>query len=964
MIPAIKSPRKLIEVALPLDVINVACAYEKMPGIGAHPRGIHLWWAQRPLAAARAVIFAQMVNDPGYQQGGGFKYGMEKKKAAEERKRLFKIIEDLVQWENTTNEVVLERARVEIRRSWREVCELNKDHPQAAELFNPEKLPALHDPFAGGGSIPLEAQRLGLEAYASDLNPVAVLINKAMIEIPPKFAGQPPVNPEARKKLGASGSWKGAQGLAEDVRYYGAWMREEAQKRIGHLYPPIEITAEMAKERPDLKPLVGQKLTVIAWLWARTVKSPNPAFSHVDVPLVSNFILSSKEGKQAYVQPVIDGDQYRFMLKIGTPPLDAKEGTKAKGRGSNFHCLISNTAISGDYIKAQGQAGRIGARLMAIVAEGVRSRIYLSPNAEMESIAIRDQPSWKPEVTISGTTQYLGCKPYGLDKFSDLFTSRQLVGLTTFSDLVGEARDLIRDDATDAGINADGVGLEAGGVNATAYSEAISVYLAFVIDRCADFSNSVTRWVPGNQKVMNLFGKQAIAMAWDFAEPNILANVVGGFAPAAEYIADCIEKLSPVVGGVAIQADAQTQHVSSRKIVSSDPPYYDNVPYADISDFFYVWLRRALRPIFPTTLATMTVPKTEELVAFAYRHGGKEEAEKFFLAGMTQVIKNICYLSHPAGPVTIYYAFKQSDTSEDAGTSSTGWETFISAVLLGGFTIVGTWPLRSEQEFRMRAMGSNALASSIVLVCRKRPADASTISRREFIRELNAALPEALDEMTRGAGSEYSPVAPVDLSQAIIGPGMAIFSKYAAVLEADGSPMSVRTALQQINRFLAEDDFDADSQFCLHWFEQYGWREGAYGEADVLARSKAISINGLAETGVVLSGGGKVQLCKWADYATDWQPPAGARPPVWESLHHLIRALRQTGETGAGQLLMAVRGQSEAIRQLAYRLYTLCERQGWAEDARAYNELITSWTGIENAAYAHEQGPAQAGMDW
>ena len=963
MAPLIKSPRKLIEVALPLDMINVACAYEKMPGIGAHPRGIHLWWARRPLAAARAVIFAQMVNDPGYQQGGGFKYGMEKKKAAEERKRLFKIIEDLVQWENTTNEVVLERARVEIRRSWREVCELNKDHPQAAELFNPDKLPALHDPFAGGGSIPLEAQRLGLEAYASDLNPVAVLINKAMIEIPPKFAGQPPVNPEARKKLGASGSWKGAQGLAEDVRYYGAWMREEAQKRIGHLYPAIEITAEMAKERPDLKPLVGQKLMVIAWLWARTVKSPNPAFSHVDVPLASTFILSSKEGKEAYVDPVIEGDQYRFVVRMGTPPASAKNGTKL-ARGANFRCLLSDTAMAGDYIKSEGQHRRIGVKMMAVVAEGRARRVYLPPTVEMEDTAKNVKPTWKPELKLSEDKRAFWTPAYGVTTYGDLFTPRQLVALITFSDLVSEARERIYQDALVCGMADDAKGIDSGGNGAKAYSEAVSIYLAFALDRCADFSNAVTRWVPGNQKVMNLFGKQAIPMTWDYPEAAILEKTVGGFSTASEYIADCIEKLSPAADGFTAQIDAQNQVISHLKFVSTDPPYYDNIGYADLSDFFYVWLRRALKPIFPSLFSTLAVPKADELVATPYRHGTKEKAEVFFLEGMTQAIRNLAIQAHPESPITIYYAFKQSETTNETGTSSTGWETFLTAILYAGFSIVGTWPLRSEQEFRAIGMGTNALASSIVLVCRKRPSDALTISRREFIRELNAALPEALDEMTRGAGSEHSPVAPVDLSQAIIGPGMAIFSKYAAVLEADGSPMSVRTALQQINRFLAEDDFDADSQFCLHWFEQYGWREGAYGEADVLARSKAISINGLAEVGVVLSGGGKVQLCKWADYAADWQPPAGTRPPVWESLHHLIRALRQTGETGAGQLLMAVRGQSEAIRQLAYRLYTLCERQGWAEDARAYNELVTSWTGIENAAYTQEQGPAQAGMDW
>jgi len=964
----IKSPRKLIEVALPLDAINAACAYEKMPGIGAHPRGIHLWWARRPLAAARAVLFAQLVNDPGTNIGRGFKYGMNKKDAAVERKRLFKIIEDLVKWENTTNEEVLERARAEIRRSWREVCALNKDHPQANVLFNPEKLPAFHDPFAGGGAIPLEAQRLGLESYATDLNPVAVLINKAMIEIPPKFAGRAPVGPEMEtkkgKKLALTRSWPGATGLAEDVRRYGAWMRSEAQKRIGHLYPPVEITEEMAQERPDLKPLVGQKLIVIAWLWARTVKSLNPAFSHVDVPLVSTFILANKNGRPAYVHPIVEGDKYRFSVKLGTPPVEAKNGTKL-ARGS-FGCILSGAPMGYEYIDDEANAGRMGARLMAIVAKASGGRIYLPPTEEMEFISRKAKPTWKPDAPCRGTfASNAQGRIYGFKVFGDYFTSRQLVALTTFSDLVGEVRGAIHSAAVAAGMQDDDKGFDVGGRGATAYADAVSVYLAFVVDRCADFSNSVTRWVPGNEKVMNLFSKQAIPMTWDFPEAAILADTVGGFAPAADYIADCIEKLSPAADGFATQADAQTQSVSQLKFISTDPPYYDNISYADLSDFFYMWLRRSLRSVFPSTFATMAVPKAEELIATPYRHASKEKADAFFLDGMTKVIHNLAEKAHPEGPVTIYYAFKQSETSESDGTFSSGWESFLTAVLRAGFVIVGTWPLRSEQEFRMVGIGTNSLASSIVLVCRKRMDNAPSISRREFLRELNGVLPDALDEMTKGSGDDRSPVAPVDLSQAIIGPGMAVFSKYAAVLEADGSPMSVRTALQLINRFLAEDDFDADTQFCLHWFEQHGWNEGIFGTADTLARGKGTSVEGIKEAGVIQSGGGKVRLLKWAEYPTDWDPRTDTRMPVWEALHHLIRTLKQGGESASGALLAALGGKAEAVRQLAYRLYTLCERLGQAEDARAYNELITSWTGIEAAASSvAAPGELQARLDF
>ncbi|MEF2031703.1 DUF1156 domain-containing protein [Pseudomonas aeruginosa] len=968
----VKTPKKLIEVALPLDKINVAAAREKSIRHG-HPSTLHLWWARRPLAAARAVIFAQMVNDPGYQQGGGFKYGVNKEKAAIERERLFKIIEDLVQWENTNNEEVLSRAREEIWRSWRETCALNKDHPQAAELFNPDRLPGFHDPFAGGGALPLEAQRLGLESFASDLNPVAVTINKAMIEIPPKFAGRAPVGPEIAADKGskkgatrdAFEDWSGAKGLAEDVRRYGAWMREEAEKRIGHLYPKIEVTAEMVAERPDLKPYLGEKLTVIAWLWARTVKSPNPAFSHAEVPLISSFILSSKVGKEAYVEPVVDGDSYRLTVKVGTPPESAGEGTKIS-RGA-FRCLLSNTPMKYDYIDNEANAGRMGARLMAIVAEGTRGRVYLDPAPLQEAIALQVQPEWKPETPCRGTfASNAQGRIYGFKVFGDYFTSRQLVALTTFSDLVQEAIARVRQDALTVGVADDRLGLEQGGIGAQAYAEAVGTYLALAVGKFSDNASTICTWHSGaeHQKIRATFGRQGIPMTWDFAEGNPLSDSTGNFYRQIELIEAVLSKAFVIDpdAGEALQSDAQAQKVSKDKLISTDPPYYDNIGYADLSDYFYVWLRRSLRPIFPSLYATMAVPKAEELVATPYRHGSKAKAETFFLDGMTAAMHNLAEQAHPAFPVTIYYAFKQAETKGDAGTSSTGWETFLAAVLKAGFALTGTWPMRTELSNRMIGSGTNALASSIVLVCHKRADDAPSISRREFIRELNAVLPVALDEMTRGGIN--SPVAPVDLSQAIIGPGMAIFSQYAAVLEADGTPMSVRTALQLINRFLAEDDFDHDTQFCLHWFETQGWATGQYGEADVLARAKGTSVGGLVEAGVVDSSKGELRLLRWADMASDWSPETDSRVPVWEALHQLIRALNQDGESSAGALLARMPERSEPIRALAYRLYTLCERKGWAEDARAYNELVTAWTAIEQASHEIGHTGLQGALDY
>lgn len=950
----IKSPRKLIETALSLDAINAAAAREKSIRHG-HPSTLHLWWARRPLAAARVVLFAQLVNDPGYERHLG--RGMNKEKAAVERERLFKIIEDLVKWENTNNTAVLDAAKAEIWKSWRETCALNKNHPQAAELFNPDKLPAFHDPFAGGGSIPLEAQRLGLEAWASDLNPVAVTINKAMIEIPPKFAGRAPVGPvPAGSAAQRSFEWKGASGLGEDVRRYGAWMRAEAQKRIGHLYPQVEVTPDMVEERPDLKEYQGQKLTVIAWLWARTVKSPNPAFSHVDVPLAASFVLSGKAGKEAYVQPVIEGDSYRFIVKTGTPPEGAKNGTKfAK---ANFGCLFSQTPIPGKYLREEAQAGRMSARLMAIVAEGTRGRVYLSPLPGHAEVALQAKPTWKPDLKVPTPCHDVDRLPmYGMPTWGDAFTKRQLMALTTFSDLVGEAIAKCRADAVKAGLPDDGKGLDAGGLGAQAYAEAVGVYLSFSIGRCSNYWSALTPW--SGDFIVQTFGRQAIPMVWDHAEANPFSDSTGNWSGAIEWITKVQDFSLPAIGVAhALQADAQRQTLSKFCIVSTDPPYYDNIGYADLSDFFYVWLKKSLQTIYTPLYSTIAVPKEEELIASPYRHGNTVEAEKFFLNGMKIALHNIAAQEHPAFPVTVYYAFKQSETKGEVGTSSAGWETFLEAVLQSGFAITGTWPVRAERDQGLKT-GTNVLASCIVLVCRKRDPNAPTISRREFTRELNAVLPEALLDMTRGGVN--SPVAPVDLSQAIIGPGMAVFSKYSAVLEADGSPMSVRTALTLINRFLAEDDFDHDTQFCLAWFDEWGWAGGKYGEADVLARAKGTSVGGLVEAGVAQSGGGTVRLLRWAEMPADWDPAKDKRLPVWEGLHQLIRALNQKGEVEAGKLLAHMAKQTEAIRSLAYRLYTLCERKKWAEDARAYNELIVSWPAVEQAMgiQAVPAGPEQ-----
>lgn len=956
------SPKKLIEVALPLDDINFASAREKNIRHG-HPSTLHLWWARRPLAAARAVIFAQMVNDPGYQDGDGFKYGVNQKEAEIKREKLFQIIRDLVIWENTNNEEVLNRAREAIKESWRETCYLNRKHPQADELFNPEKLPAFHDPFAGGGAIPLEGQRLGLNSFASDLNPVPVMINKSMIEIPSRFSGVSPVGPipivdkEDKKKATKDGfeDWNCVNGIAEDVRRYGHWMLNEVYKKVGGLYPKIEITDDFIANRDDLKPFKGQRLTVISWLWCRTVNSPNPAVRDVKVPLVKSFRISTKKGKEAWVKPIIEDGKYRFEVGVGKCDLEL-ESTVTRGGGV---CLLTNTPMPFDYIRREGRAGRLGSKLLAVVAEGPKGRVYLTPSHEIEKAAKVPLPSNIPSSPLPEKALGFRVQQYGMINHNQLYSNRQMTMLIAFSDEIKRVRDKVNADALAAGVG-DGERLDDGGVGASAYADAISVYLSFLISQLANHGSTLCGWNSTNTQMRSVFSKQTLSMNWDYAESNPFCSSSGSFKNLFERQ---VKGLRSLVGksefhGFAEQSNAATQIISRNKVVSTDPPYYDNIGYADLSDFFYMWLRRSLKDIVPSVFSTMTVPKSEELIANPFLHGGKEESENFFLNGMTEAMRKLCEESNPAFPVSIYYAFKQSDTKEK-GTVSTGWETFIEAVLDAGFSITGTWPLRTEKEGRARDNSSNALASSVVLVCNRRSSDAQAISRRHFQRELREYMPAALETMI-GGSEGVSPIVPVDLAQAAIGPGMAIFSKYEGILESDGSKMSVHEALILINRAITEylnpdsDNFDNDTLFCDDWFSQYGWGEGQFGEADTLARAKGTSVGGVGEAGVIESGSGKVRLLKWSEYPSDWNPQTDNRMPVWEACHQLIRELNQQGESGAGALLARMPDRGEPIRQLAYHLYTLCERKKWAEDARAYNELIGSWHAI--VAASHEAG--------
>jgi putative DNA methylase len=949
------SRKKLIEVALPLDAINKAAAREKSIRHG-HPSTLHLWWARRPLAAARAVIFAQMVDDPSSCPD----LFPTEKAQEKERQRLFKIIEELVQWENTTNEAVLEKARAEIWQSWRRACAENVDHPRAKELFDRHKLPAFHDPFAGGGALPLEAQRLGLEAYASDLNPVAVLINKAMIEIPPKFAGRPPINPEARKSMAHSGSWKGAQGLAEDVRYYGKWMRDEAEKRIGHLYPKIEIAAEMAKERPDLKPLVGQKLTVIAWLWARTVKSPDPAFRDVDVPLASTFMLSTKPGKEAWVEPVIEDGDYRFKVHSGKPKDAAatKCGTKAWGKGKSFSCLMSGTPMPFEYLRGEAKAGRMGARLMAAVADSDYGRIYLSPRQADDEVARIASPPDVPDTLLPQKALGFRVQEYGMTKWKELFSQRQLVLMTTFSDLVKEAHQHALADGLRSGLPDDGKPFESGGGGALAYADSVAVILGLVASKLATFHCTLGRWKAQENKNAPAFGRHAIPMVWDYPEMNPFAGAGGDFIGVVEGAAQVVANAPAAPTGVSRQSDARRVE-RANVVICCDPPYYDNIGYADLSDFFYFWLRRNLAPICSTWVSTIATPKEDELISTPYRHGGNREAARdFFEQGLASCFAAFRRAQHPGYPLAIYYAFKQSETEEDEDDKeqeritafSTGWETMLSSLVQAGFAIAGTWPLRTEKKGRLIEIGTNSLSSSILLVCRPRAADAPTATRREFGAALQQELPEALRHLQAGN------IAPVDLAQAAIGPGMAVFTRYAKVLDAQGNALTVREALALINETLdmalaeQEGDFDADSRWALAWFEQFGFAEGEYGAAETLSKAKNTSVDGLKTAGILASSRGKVRLLKPDELPTDWDPATDLRLTAWEMVHQLIRSLEGGGENAAAELVAKLGSKAEIARELAYRLYTLCERKKRAQEALSYNGLVQSWPEITRLA--------------
>lgn len=926
--------RKLIEVALPLEEINKASAKEKSIRHG-HPSTLHLWWSRKPLATARAVLFAQLVDDPDSTPEAEAIADPGEREAwvKAERERLFDLIRELVKWENTGNESLFKRAHQEILRS---------------TGGNP---PPILDPFAGGGSIPLEAQRLGLEAHASDLNPVAVLINKALIEIPPKFAGRPPAFPGAAEER--LGDWPGATGLAEDVRRYSQWMRDEAEKRIGYLYPKARLED-------------GTDATVIAWIWARTVKCPNPACG-VDMPLVSKWWLGKKKGKEAYIVPGVvdahDGRKIEYRICHDPKQLPATMGGTIERTGGT--CVSCQSSVELKYIRAEGKAARMGVHLMAVAGEGHRRRVYVAPDETHLAAADTSFPITVPRGDLAYDPRAITAPNYGLGSFSSLFTSRQLAALSTFSDLVGEAREkifadcLVRDVPT-------GSRLSDGGDGAAAYADAVATYLGLGVSRYANFQNALCQWRPdaGKEQVGHLFSRQAIPMAWDFAEANPFSASAGGWTPAFQFIPKVLDQIiTDAPRGVVTQEDAAISHAAG--LLSTDPPYYDNIGYSDLSDFFYVWLRRCLTTVHPAVLGTLLVPKVDELVANPYRNGGKDGAKKFFEDGFHRFFTRAREQAAGDFPATVYYAFKQSESSRD-GEISTGWETLLEGMVGSGWSITATWPMRSELGNRTRSQGSNALASSIVLALRSRPAIAPATERRTFLKELRGELPTKLKELQQGS------IAPVDLAQVAIGPGMAVYSKYREVIEPDGSRMSVRRALGLINQVLdevlseQEGDFDSATRWCVKWFEARGFDEGPYGEAEQLALSRNTSVAGLDRSGAVRSRAGRVKLVHPDDLPVEYDPRRDNDITLWEVVCHMAKALNEKGIDAAGGIMAgaAQRVDLDAAKELAYLAYSIAERKGWSQIGQFFNTLGTTWSEVVMASRNHhDDQPEQGALD-
>jgi len=942
--------QKLIEVALPLAAINEESRREKY--LGAKRSTMHHWWARRPLVACRAALFASIVDDPSALPN---EFPTEEEQEAE-RLRLHRLIEDLVDWDNHDSQEVLEKARFEMAKA----ISRRTEHGQPDNLGSPdvrkilsESAPPVLDPFAGAGPIPLEAQRLGLHASGADLNPIAVLITKSLVEIGPRFRGCPPINPKSRKQQSLSeGGWERADGIAKDVAYYGSRVREVADEALGDHYPEYEISEELVSKRPDLAEYEGDSLTPVAWIWARTVPCSNPG-CQARPPLIKSLKLSSKRGNDAYAVPILNREEGVVDFEVRADGGDASDGTVSRG---GAECIFCESPISFDHIKEMSQKREMGTRLVAVVADGDPGRICLPPNSEQRRAADLSRPKDVPTQELPDEALGFRVQPYGMNRFADLFSNRQLRAMAAFSDAVEKVSEEILDDAEAADWLGQAKRFSEGGDGAEAYRDVLKTYLTLLIDRAADYWCSLIAWDKTNAKSSHLFTRQTVPMVLDFSEANPFGGSVGDWDGMVDWISKCIRHLPAEREGRAFKADArELEWDEAPALVCTDPPYFDNIGYADLSDFFYVWSRPLLRDVFPETFETLLTPKSDELIADSSRFDSPTEAEEFFQEGLRESFGNLREIVDEDYPVTIFYAFKQMDHSDESGGSaSTGWERMLEGLMAEDYEITGTWPIQTEMESRIRGIGSNALASSVLMVCRKRSEEAETTTRGEFLNELREELPDAIDDLQQGN------VAPVDLAQAALGPGMSIYSQYRAILKADGTRMAVREALQAINEELnailgsSDEGLDSDTEFAVAWFEEYGMESGPYGRAEVLFKAKGTSGSGIEAAGLAKASGGRVRLLKRHELDEEWDPREDARLTTWECTQHIIRILETEGEKEAAKLIARVpRGMADQARELAYRLYSICEREDWAEEALAYNNLVVEWPRLRELAHQH-----------
>ena len=910
--------KKLIEVALPLDAINSAASRENNIHTGL-PANLHTWWSRKPLGVARSTLFASLVDDPS-------EYSSTKEEEERQRERLFKLVEQLADVNEGMTPSVLQAARKEILKS------------------NDGKMPSFWDPFCGGGSIPLEALRLGLASYATDLNPVAVFVTRVLIELAPKHANRKPINPPDRKTGLVSGA-AAFEGIKRDVLYYGQQVENRLYELLDDAYPEADLPKELG----------GGQAKSVAWIWARSVQCPNPS-CRAHAPLVNKFWISTHKGNEAFAHPIFNPDTKKFTFEIkthGTP----RTGTVNR---SGATCLACGNPIPFEHVRAEGVSGRIGYTLMAIAAEGPRGRLYLPPDPNHAEIAANCVPASEPDSELPTSALGFRVQKYGITRHSDLFTRRQLMSLEILADEISKIRpQIVRDSDGDE-----------------AYADLVQAFLALSLSRVAQTNNTLVRWLirkSGTSKGTPAFDRQIVSMVWEFSEGNILGSSVGSWSAALRNPLTALNCLPATkIEGNARQADAAAASVEFENvIISTDPPYFDAIGYADLSDFFYIWLRRAMGSVHPDIFGTMLVPKTTDLTAALGRNEvPRSVATDEFLTRLYKAFKNIKAATLKSNPVSIYYAFKQSETSsgsEDSGGSvirSTGWETLLKGIIRSGFQITGTWPLRTESASRLRAIGSNALASSILLICRPRNIGSGTATRRQFLSALKTELPEALAHLQSGN------IAPVDLAQASIGPGMAIYSSYDDVIDADGSKLEVGDALTLINQTLdevladQEADFDSDTRWALSWFEQFGFGEGEFGQAEILSKAKNTSIGGLVEAGIISSSRGKVRLFRPEELPSEWDPSKDNRLTVWEIVHHLIRALEMS-EMAAAEMVKRIGSKADIGRELAYRLFSLSERKKWAKDALTYNALVLAWPEIARLARempAAPEAPAQGSL--